>query len=304
MRWGPFSGVHLAATLLGFATVTVGSACSLVVDTAGLSGGGGVDSSTPSPDSGSIGATDTGGGAEPDSARSDALALDDADTAGATPDGGGATDAATESEAAGTGPMDATAVDSGTPETGTRGGDASDGGSGCASGNARVFVTSAQQSQGGNLGGTAGADSTCNAAAAAASIGGSWNAWLSDSHAQATSRIYKATGAYTLVDGATVVASSYTALVSGTLSHAIDVTEKGALVTDGQTEVWTGTDLFGAVVYGYCTQSGKDWNSMAASNSGTPMVGHLNVTDATWTDAYYQTCDRSNVRLYCFERCP
>ena len=74
-------------------------------------------------------------------------------------------------------------------------------------------------------------------------------------------------------------------------------------VADGQTEVWTGTDLAGGVS-GYCTQSGKDWGSMAATNPGTPMVGHLDVTNATWTDAYLQTCDRTNVRLYCFERCP
>jgi hypothetical protein len=299
MRWVPFAGIRLAATLLGIGTVMVGSGCSLVVDTAGLSGGGDADSSTPSPESGSIGATDTGAEAARDSSGSDALPLHDTDAADTAPDSAGS-----DSQAADSGLADAAAVDSATADRGAPGIDASDGGSGCAVGKARVFVTSALQAQGGNLGGTTGADSTCNAAAAAAGLGGSWNAWLSDSRASARSRIYRASGAYTLVDGATVVASSYTALVSGTLAHAIDVSEKGALVADGNTEVWTGTDLTAGVIYGYCTQSGKDWSSTAASNSGTPIVGHLDMTDATWTDAYYQTCDRTNVRLYCFERCP
>jgi hypothetical protein len=325
MREGPFPKVHLAARLLcvfllGIVGVTFGIGCSLVVDTRGLSGGAALDSmesdSGAIMETGSLEARDALGGGGPDGMGDETSILGDADAGIASPDSGGATDSATASEnAADSAQMDATAVDSGTVDSapavdsgtvdsGAPAADASDAApSLCAAGNARVFVTSAQQSNGGDLGGTPGADATCNAAATAAGLGGTWNAWLSDSHAAATSRVYHASGAYTLVDGATVVALSYAALVSGTLAHAIDVTENGATVSDGQTEVWTGFALAGGVS-GFCAQSGKDWASMAASNSGTPMVGHLDATDNTWTYAYFQTCDRTNVRLYCFERCP
>jgi hypothetical protein len=313
MREGPFPKVHLAARLLclflvGIVGVTFGIGCSLVVSTGGLSGGSALDSmesgSGAIMDSGSHQAGDAAGGGGPDGKGDEASVLDDADTGSASPDSGRATDSATASEAvADSAAMDATAVDSGTVDSEASAVDASDAAALCAAGNARVFVTSAQQANGGDLGGTPGADATCASAATAAGLGGTWNAWLSDSRSPATSRVYHASGAYTLVDGTTVVAASYAALVSGTLAHAIDFTEKGALVNDGQTEVWTGFDLAGGLS-GYCTQSGKDWASMAASNTGTPMVGHLDATDPTWTYAYLQTCDRTNVRLYCFERCP
>jgi hypothetical protein len=309
MRERPFPKVHLAAPLrwssflLGIVGVMFGIGCSFIVDTGGLSGGSALDSmesgSGAIMDSGPYEARDAVGGGGPDTMGGEASVVDDADAVSASPDSGGATDSATASETA----DDSAPRDSGTVDSGASIPDATDAASGCAAGNARVFVTSAQQSNGGDLGGTPGADATCNAAATAAGLGGTWNAWLSDSHAAATSHVYHASGAYTLVDGATVVAASYAALVSGTLAHAIDVTETGAPVTDGQTEVWTGFNLAGGAS-GYCTQSGKDWASMAASNSGTPMVGHLDATDPTWTYAYLQTCDRTNVRLYCFERCP
>lgn len=314
MREGPFPKVHLAARLLcvfllGIVGVTFAIGCSLVVDTRGLSGGAPLDSKESDSgaimETGSLEARDALSGGGPDRMGDETSILGDADAGIASPDSGGATDSATASEnAADSAQMDATAIDSSAVDSGAPAVDASDAApSLCAAGNARVFVTSAQQSNGGNLGGTPGADATCSAAATAAGLGGTWNAWLSDSHTAATSHVYHATGAYTLVDGTTVVALSYAALVSGTLAHAIDVTETGGPVTDGQTEVWTGFNLAGGVS-GFCTQSGKDWASMATANSGTPIVGHLDATDATWTYAYLQNCDRTNVRLYCFERCP
>jgi hypothetical protein len=313
MREGPFPKEHLAARLLcafllGIVGVTFGIGCSLVVNTGDLSGGPALDSmesgSGAIMESGSSEASDAARGGGPDTMGEEPSVVDNADSGHPSPDSGGSTDSSTALEAAAdSGEMDSAAVDSGTVDSGAPRVDASDAAALCAAGNARVFVTSAQQSSGGDLGGTPGADATCNAAATAAGLGGTWNAWLSDSHAAATNRVYHANGSYTLVDGATVVAISYAALVSGTLAHAIDVTEKGAVVSDGQTEVWTGFALAGGVS-GYCSQTGKDWASMAASNSGTPMVGHLDATDATWTYAYFQTCDRTNVRLYCFERCP
>jgi hypothetical protein len=320
MRVGPRPEARLALLVfvLG-ASASLALGCSLLVKTDDLSVGGG--------DSGGVGdglgKADTGGGmadapggpgedtsvpepgADSGATRDSALAIADTGAIDST-----ALDAPSrDSGAADSGPedsgpsggdsgVDAGMADTGAPEAGR------DGGSACAAGGARVFVTSAMQTNGGNLGGVTGADQTCKTAATAAGLGGTWNAWLTDSSALAYNRIYKATGAYYLVDGATIVAPNYNSLISGNLAHAIDVSEKGAVIADGNTEVWTGTDLSGLPSIGFCTLGGKDWSSQAASNSGTPMVGHLDQTNSTWTDAYYQTCERNNVRLYCFERCP
>jgi hypothetical protein len=156
----------------------------------------------------------------------------------------------------------------------------------------------------GNLGGVIGADHACQASADASSLGGTWRAWLSDSSTAAPSHVYAPPSGYVLLDG-TLVAASQSALLSGALAHAIDQTELGGPVTDGNTEVWTGTDGTGASVNGgFCTNtSNRDWSTTSTS-AGTPLVGHLNAADATWSAAYLQVCNRTNVRLYCFEACP
>jgi hypothetical protein len=154
------------------------------------------------------------------------------------------------------------------------------------------------------FGGVSGADASCAARASAGGLGGNWRAWLSDSTVPAVGHIYISSGGYVLVDG-TTVAQSFAALTAGTLAHAIDKTETGALVTDGQTEVWTGIDVTGGLGNGgFCTDgAGNDWSSNSTS-AGTPLVGHLDATDSTWSAAYLQVCNRTNVRLYCFETCP
>jgi hypothetical protein len=154
----------------------------------------------------------------------------------------------------------------------------------------------------GDLGGVSGADRACQTSADAQTLGGRWYAWLSDSSTLATAHIYAASKGYVLLDGS-LVAGSPQALVSGGLAHAIDVSELGTQVTDGQTEVWTGIDVTGGMSGGFCTDNtGADWSS-SGSSAPTPVVGHLDATDATWTAAYLQVCNRTNVRLYCFEQC-
>jgi hypothetical protein len=180
---------------------------------------------------------------------------------------------------------------------------------GCGTGVSRVFVTSTLYS--GDLGGVAGADADCLASASAQGLGGAWRAWLSDSHTAATAHIYSSPGGYVLLDG-TLVASSFDALVSGSLAHAIDLTELNASPPDGYTEVWTGIDVTGGLSnggycgsgygYGYGYGSGTDW-SLDSSSAPTPLVGHLDAADSTWTAAYEQFCDHTTVRLYCFESC-
>jgi hypothetical protein len=172
-------------------------------------------------------------------------------------------------------------------------------GSTCSIFRARVFLTSTMHD--GDFGGVRGADAECAARASAQRLGSAWRAWLSDSSTPAFAHIYAAPGGYVLLDG-TVVAPTFDTLVSGSLAHAIDLTEEGLPITDGNTEVWTGIALPGGN-NGYCSDgAGNDW-STSDRNAPFPFVGHSNASDATWTAVYLQFCNRTNVRLYCFEAC-
>jgi hypothetical protein len=170
----------------------------------------------------------------------------------------------------------------------------------CSTG-ARVFVTQTMYPPA--FGGTSGADQRCQSSADAHVLGGTWKAWLSDTNSSAPQRIQAAPAGYVLLDG-TLVAANGPGLLSGSLLHAIDRSEANARITDGNTEVWTGFDVLGNFINpGFCSSASGDWTS-TSSGAPTPLVGHLDATDATWSAAYLQVCDRSNVRLYCFEICP
>jgi hypothetical protein len=89
----------------------------------------------------------------------------------------------------------------------------------------KVFVTSTTY-KGGDLGGLTGADAKCQARAMAAGLTGTFRAWLSDADGQPATRFTKESGPYLLVTG-NVVANNLTQVTSGTLRHAINVTELG-----------------------------------------------------------------------------
>ena len=284
-------------TFAFLAAAVAASGCSFLVSTDGLSAG----------DDAGGGGTATGSGAGP---SDPGVVLGDA---AVSPPGVGAGDAALpepgSGDASGSGGPSGK-LDGGVLGPGPDAAGGTDSGAGvdapptsCSLGNTRVFVTSAMYD--GNLGGVSGADTDCTTRATAAGLGGSWRAWLSDSVTPALAHVRRSKAGYVLVDGTTVVATSFIALVSGSLAHAIDLTETGAPVTNGQTEVWTGIDLTSSMSNGgFCTDgSGNDWSSNS-SGASTPLVGHLDATDATWSAAYLQLCNRTNVRLYCFESCP
>ena len=91
-----------------------------------------------------------------------------------------------------------------------------------------VFVTKERYQA--NLGGLAGADAICQAAAVAAELGGTdWTAWLSDSTGNAIDRIPD--GQYRLVDGITQVADDKADLTDGFLKAAINLNEDGQRAT-------------------------------------------------------------------------
>ncbi|AKU95532.1 Tryptophan synthase alpha chain [Labilithrix luteola] len=150
-----------------------------------------------------------------------------------------------------------------------------------------VFLSSA--SYNGNLGGLAGADAKCQALASAASLPGTYKAFLSDSTTTASSRLSRPGGAYKLVNG-TVVAKDAAAFFSSTHASAIVVDENGG--TSGG-EVWTGSGSNG-IGSGGCS----NWTS----TSGTAQIGASWQSTSQWASLYQQFCDRTNVHLYCIQQ--
>lgn len=155
----------------------------------------------------------------------------------------------------------------------------------------RVFVSSAAYT--GALGGVAGADGQCQTLANAASLGGTWRAWLSDSSSSPSTRFAHASVPYVRIDG-TMVATDWAGLTSGSLLASISVDEHGTVVAGA--EVWTATITDGS-------SAGAGCNDFTSGSSAAPFayVGLSDRTDSTWTGVYLQFCDRV-VRLYCFEQ--
>lgn len=102
----------------------------------------------------------------------------------------------------------------------------------------RAFVTSTTYT--GNLGGISGADALCQARADAASLGGSWIAWLSTSAINAISRSVYA-GQIVSINGDLISNNGWNGL-TGNIILPIQFTELGTLITnsDPVTRAWTG----------------------------------------------------------------
>jgi len=156
----------------------------------------------------------------------------------------------------------------------------------------RMFITSAPV--GADFGGAHGADIKCQQIADAGGFGGTWMAWVSDSSTSPATRFTKATVPYRLLDG-TLVATDWTALTRGPLSHGVNQDEAGA--QHPTAEVWTATGSDGNLL-GTATCS----NFTSTDSSLTGVVGNSDATDANWTVVFGQFCDRANVRLYCVEQ--
>jgi len=150
-----------------------------------------------------------------------------------------------------------------------------------------VFVTSGDST--GNLGGLAGADATCTAAATGAGLTGTWTAWLSTSTTDASTRILD--GEYQLLDG-TVVATSLADLTDGSLSAAINLDESMASAASGN--AWTGTLATGLASTDTCS----DWTD--GTDASSTVIGDTDNTNGGWTElASTNPCDFQR-RLYCF----
>lgn len=182
-----------------------------------------------------------------------------------TMNAGGSTEETTTANADGAG--DSPATDGGGSESGAN--------------RKTVFLTSTMY-KGGELGGLAGADAKCQARANTAGLMGIYRAWLSDSTGSPSSRFARAGAPYVLVNGA-MVANNWVGLTSGSLRHAIDVTELGggpptSTGVCGSPYVWSDTDTSGnlsssnscgdwsdvngdGTTWGLATNQGSAWSS-------------------------------------------
>jgi hypothetical protein len=168
----------------------------------------------------------------------------------------------------------------------------------------KVFVaTNAGARYNGNLGGIAGADTKCNTEAAAASLPGTYKAWISltaNATTDPDSTFTGIGGSYNyLLPSGTKVADNWADLIDGSIDAAINQNAAGAGVASGN--VWTNVTIAGnrdgatSNTHGCVT-----WGS--ALNTRSANVGTAGNTNNTWTDTGgTATCD-TVAYLYCFEQ--
>ena len=167
----------------------------------------------------------------------------------------------------------------------------------------RVFVTSVTY-PGGALGGSAGADEKCNAAAQAAVLAGTWKAWISTSSEDAVDRI-EDVGPWYLVDGATRVFNNKANLTTLPLA-SIALDEQGKrhdpFTQGGLYMAWTGTNSWGTKTSETCS----DW--MDSSGNGWGVYGYpagfpSQAPSQQWggDSQYANPCDE-RAGLICFEQ--
>lgn len=166
----------------------------------------------------------------------------------------------------------------------------------------RVFVTSTTYN--GNLGGLDGANSLCQTRADAASLGGSWRAWLSIADVaglQADYRLNHNNGPYQLING-TTIANNWDDLIDGTLMSPINITELNSPVTGAGSLVWTNTNSLGRTnsPSGHCNY----WSSTTDTINGTTLfggTGSSSQSSSSWTFSGSLRCT-FQAALYCFEQ--
>lgn len=153
----------------------------------------------------------------------------------------------------------------------------------------RVFVTSTSYT--GNLGGIAGANAKCAARASAASLTGTYLAWVGDGTGDPDGSFTKSYPYYQ-VNASTAVATGYASLTDGNLNNPIDRDEFGNPQFD---YVWTNVDVGGMAQSLSCL----NWSSAASSDVGG--LGSTAEVNGGWTAAGAVSCNQPR-RLYCFEQ--
>ncbi len=158
-----------------------------------------------------------------------------------------------------------------------------------------VFVT--KSGYGTNLGGVKGADGVCAAAATAAGLKGTFQAWISDGVVAPTNSFKKSKTPYVLSDGTTKVADSFAALATDPLKHAIDKAEDKTPVTGKVVMTNVKTDGTFSSVSMECAS----WSSTTGTDKF--VSGSTDLTTAGWTDGPAKDCGATlQYHLFCFEQ--
>lgn len=161
-----------------------------------------------------------------------------------------------------------------------------------------VFVTHAAWT--GNLGGVAGADAKCSAAAAAAKLPGSWQSILIGSGQTLAQRVPQG-GPWYRVDGQLAFLDKAELLSAPRVPLTLD--EHGAPVT-GYGNAWTGVIKYGGIAGSNCS----GWTSANGGSDGK--AGRVSATFSDWIDQNGAGCSTSDcgprcstlLHLYCLQR--
>jgi hypothetical protein len=135
------------------------------------------------------------------------------------------------------------------------------------------------------------ADALCATEAAAASLPGTYLAWMSSTAAGIGAVNRVGVGPWYLVDGAKVATRAELAVSK--LAHGIDLLATKIRQPAGVTAVWTGTGMNGGL------ESGQDCTSWSSTN-GNGLLGSFTATDARWTQSTQTSCALA-ARIYCFQ---
>jgi len=153
----------------------------------------------------------------------------------------------------------------------------------------KVFVTSGSSLT--NMGGLAGGDTFCQAAANVAGLSGNYTAWLSDATTDARDRLVT-DGPWVRLDGVQIAVNNAD-LLDGELFSAITVNELG-LHTNLHT-VLTGTNSDGTKAADHCL----GWTSADSADFFT--WGSASQADSNWSNVSTASCGPFPFPLFCFE---
>ena len=162
-----------------------------------------------------------------------------------------------------------------------------------------AFVTSQGFST--SIGGSSGADALCQAAAMSGKLPGTYQAWLAVGTIGPSATFKtKSTTPYVLSDGTTVLADSFTALVTTGPKTALNLSELKSPVGSGSPDVMTNVNAQGAGSSASFDCGG--WTSTNGTNKWFP--ADRTTTSSAWTDgSNVASCSATLIHhLYCFQQ--
>jgi cysteine-rich repeat protein len=174
-----------------------------------------------------------------------------------------------------------------------------------------VFVTN--QTFQGNLGGLNAADNTCQTEALAASLPGTYRAWLSDGTTGPNTRFFENnglpqnfTGRFILPgDPSTLIANGWADLTDASIADIINV-QANKNILNSTASIWTHTKPDGTSqpTTPCSTDNATPWNSPSGAKYARQGLSEDNITDGQWTATPNDTSCSNSARLYCFQLTP